>query len=262
MGPVVLGGVRHLDSAGGKSDFSRSATAAECFTASRSRWTVLMWWESPSGTHPSPCLLQSSTQPSVAQACAQRPYQQATARGCRSLSTERQSQPLALLKPLSFYWTQPHPCTVPLHNPTHSGVYFDSQVLPFLNQLRWQKEGSWSHEQQLLCGWPSAVLQFLLLKHWFQMVLDTKMEKSKPPCETSFQKKRISLKKEGRCDRKTQPLPRAEVSSCSSTCDGTWYMDPLERHREELQSDAQRTWKSKLIIYTDNRNTKLMNSVI
>lgn len=27
------------------------------------------------------------------------------------------------------------------------------------------------------------------------MVLDTKMEKSKPPCETSFQKKIISLKK-------------------------------------------------------------------
>jgi len=39
------------------------------------------------------------------------------------------------------------------------------------------------------------------------MVLDTKMEKSKPPCETSFQKKRISLKKGGRCDQKTQPLP-------------------------------------------------------
>ena len=39
------------------------------------------------------------------------------------------------------------------------------------------------------------------------MVLDTKMEKSKPPCETSFQKKRISLKKGRRYDQKTQPLP-------------------------------------------------------
>ena len=118
MGPVVLGGVRHLDTAGGKFDFSCSATVAECSMASRSRWTVLKWWDSPPGTQPSPCLLQSSTQPSIAQACAQRPYQQATAGGCRSLSTERLSQPLALLKPLSFFWTQSHPCPVPLRSPT------------------------------------------------------------------------------------------------------------------------------------------------
>lgn len=75
--------------------------------------------------------------------------------------------------------------------------------------------------QQLLWRWPLAVLQFLLLKHWFQMVLDTKMEKSKPPCETSFQKKRISLKKGGRCDQKTQPLPEQKMSYCSNTCDRT-----------------------------------------
>lgn len=165
---------------------------------------------------------------------------------CSSLWVSVEHNPIPALSPSTTQHTQE--CTLIL------------KFFLFLNRLRWQKEGSWSHKQQLLCGWPFAVLQFLLLKHWFQMVLDTKMEKSKPPCETSFQKKRISLKKEGRCDRKTQPLPRAEVSSCSSTCDGTWYMDPLERHREELQSDAQRTWKSELIIYTDNCNTKLMNS--
>ena len=47
MGPVVLGGVRHLDTAGGKFDFSCSATVVECSMASRSRWTVLKWWDSP-----------------------------------------------------------------------------------------------------------------------------------------------------------------------------------------------------------------------
>lgn len=49
------------------------------------------------------------------------------------------------------------------------------------------------------------------------MVLDTKMEKSKPPCETSFQKKRISLKKAEKFSQKNQPQPWE--SRCLSEAD-------------------------------------------
>ena len=173
----------------------------------RSRWTVQVWWESPSSPWPSRCRLRSSTQPSAAQSHAERPHQQVPAGGCCYLSIGRLSQTLALLKPLSFYWTQPHPCTVPLSQPNmFKNILFFSNS-SFLEPAQVAGGGELVPGQQLLWRWPLAVLQFLLLKHWFQMVLDTKMEKSKPPCETSFQKKRISLKKGGRCDQKTQPLP-------------------------------------------------------
>lgn len=159
--------------------------------ARRSRWTVLVWWESPSGPRPSHCRLRSRTQPSAAQSHTERPHQQVPAGGCCYLSIGRPSQTLALLKPLSFYWTQPHPCTVPLSQPNmFKNILFFSNS-SFLEPAQLAGGGELVPGQQLLWRWPLAVLQFLLLKHWFQMVLDTKMEKSKPPCETSFQKKRI-----------------------------------------------------------------------
>lgn len=92
--------------------------------------------------------------------------------------------------------------TITVSKPNRLKSKFHYSSLPLIS---WRREQSWV--QLLLCSLPSAVLQFLLLKHWFQMVLDTKMEKSKPPCETSFQKKRISLKKAEKCSQKNQPQP-------------------------------------------------------
>lgn len=84
----------------------------------------------------------------------------------------------------------------------------DSRANFTIQVFSWFLEGESQFCVQLfLCSLPSAVLQFLLLKHWFQMVLDTKMEKSKPPCETSFQKKRISLKKQRRAAGRTSLRP-------------------------------------------------------
>lgn len=109
---------------------------------------------------------------------------------------------LPLIIPLHLFWTQKiFSLSLPL-NQTDSRTNFTIQVFP------WFLEGESQFCVQLfLCSLPSAVLQFLLLKHWIQMVLDTKMEKSKPPCETSFQKKRISLKKAEKCSQKNQPQP-------------------------------------------------------
>lgn len=117
------------------------------------------------------------------------------------MSTQRESQPLPCSNP-----------SVSKHNPLLTLPALQAQhtqgcTLPFRLLPSWTGSGGRRREASPKS---SAVLQFLLLKHWFQMVLDTKMEKSKPPCETSFQKKRISLKKEGRCDWKTQPLSRGE----------------------------------------------------
>lgn len=104
---------------------------------------------------------------------------------------------LPLITLLHVFWTQK--LSIIASKPD-SRANFTIQVFP------WFLEGESQFCVQLfLCSLPSAVLQFLLLKHWFQMVLDTKMEKSKPPCETSFQKKRISLKKAEMCSWKNQP---------------------------------------------------------
>lgn len=220
MGPVVLSGVHTL-----------MVQVASLISPTQQLQLNVPWRVGAGGqcwcdervlpVHGPPTADWSSTQPSAAQSHTERPHQQVPAGGCCYLSIGRPSQTLALLKPLSFYWTQPHPCTVPLSQPNmFKNILFFSNS-SFLEPAQLAGGGELVPGQQLLWRWPLAVLQFLLLKHWFQMVLDTKMEKSKPPCETSFQKKRISLKKGGRCDQKTQPLPEQKMSYCSNTCDRT-----------------------------------------
>lgn len=123
-----------------------------------------------------------------------------TAGGWGYMSTQRASQPLSCSNP-SVFKHKPLPILSPLQTQHTQECTLLSKLLP-----SWTSSGG----RRGASPQSRAVLQFLLLKHWFQMVLDTKMEKSKPPCETSFQKKRISLKKEGRCNPKTQPLSRGK----------------------------------------------------
>ena len=160
--------------AGGKSDCTYLATAAGCPVACRSRWAVLVWWEGPSGPRPSRCQLRSGTQPGAARSHAQRPHQQVPAGGCPGASTDH----------------HPTPALSPFHNPIRSrgNSCFSSSSLLEASQAA--GGGSWSRAAAPLRP-ASGSSQSLLLKHWFQMVLDTETEKSKPPCETSFQKKRV-----------------------------------------------------------------------
>lgn len=131
---------------------------------------------------------------------------------------------LLLIIPLYILNTKTFSLSLPL-NQTDSRANVTIQVFP------WFLEGESQFCVQLfLCSLPSAVLQFLLLKHWFQMVLDTKMEKSKPPCETSFQKKRISLKKAEMCSQKNQPQPWE--SFCLSDADDSHTANTLSRQKQ------------------------------
>lgn len=71
------------------------------------------------------------------------------------LSIGRLSQTLALLKPLSFCWTQPHPCTVPLSQPNMFKSILFSSSSSFLEPAQVAGEGAGPRAAaplQVACG--------------------------------------------------------------------------------------------------------------
>lgn len=158
MGPVVLLGVLHLDSAGRKSGISCTANAADCSRASRSRRAVPARMKVLQVHRPLPF---PPTIKGLSQQCPS-PRSKALLPGdCGYLSTEchnfcpaqtecLQTRPLPTLLPFQARHTQE--CTLLFKLPpsrTDSGG----------------RRGSQSQEQQLLRRGPFAMLQFLLLKH-------------------------------------------------------------------------------------------------